>query len=140
DRGGFDCIVGNPPWGQFKPHEEDWFAGRAPEIAALRGADRKKAIAGLKTSDPRLHEQWQTHRHLISRLAVYARDGGRFVRSGTEANTYLLFTQLANEHVHASGRVGMLVKSALALDKSGQPVFQELLEQGRVEQIHDIVN
>ena len=140
DRGGFDCIIGNPPWEQFKPSEQEWFAGRAPKIAALTGAERRGAIKALKEERPELHKGWESYVHLTQRLSEYSRHSGRFARSGGEANTYLLFSELAADHLGGSGRAGVLVKSGLALDRGSQAVFQRLLDRGRIVELHDIVN
>ena len=41
--GGFDAVVGNPPWDRMKMQEVEWFAARAPQIAKqARAADRKR--------------------------------------------------------------------------------------------------
>ena len=32
-RGGFDVVLGNPPWERVKLQEKEWFAARSPEIA-----------------------------------------------------------------------------------------------------------
>ena len=36
--GGFDAVIGNPPWDRIKLQEVEWFATRDPELA--RGAYR----------------------------------------------------------------------------------------------------
>ena len=33
DNGGFDCVLGNPPWERVKLQEKEWFAQRSTEIA-----------------------------------------------------------------------------------------------------------
>ena len=52
--GGFDAIIGNPPWDRMKLQQVEWFAVRRREIAlAQRAADRKRMIAALETAgDP----------------------------------------------------------------------------------------
>ena len=40
ERGGFDVVLGNPPWERIKFQEKEFFAGRDPEIA---GAPNKAA-------------------------------------------------------------------------------------------------
>src|SRR5262249_43854870 len=60
-RGGFDCVIGNPPWEQFESREKEWFASRAPRIAALPGAQRKAAIEALAVSEPGLQAAWQRY-------------------------------------------------------------------------------
>ena len=42
-KGGFDAVIGNPPWDRIKLQEVEWFSERSPAIAAQsRAADRKK--------------------------------------------------------------------------------------------------
>jgi hypothetical protein len=140
ERGGFDCILGNPPWEQFENREDEWFAVRAPEVAALAGARRKAAIDALATDDPELFSQWQIAAMANVRLAEYSRNCGRYTAPGGKANTYLLFTELAARMLQRGGRAGLIVKTALAVDNGPQAVFQKLLESGQVEELHDIVN
>ena len=33
-KGGFDAVVGNPPWDRIKLQEVEWFATREPEVGA----------------------------------------------------------------------------------------------------------
>nr|MBZ4194319.1 N-6 DNA methylase [Candidatus Contendobacter sp.] len=57
--GGFDVVLGNPPWERVKLQEKEWFAERSPEIAnAPNAAARKRLIAGLKTHDSTLYQQF----------------------------------------------------------------------------------
>ncbi|WEJ17616.1 BREX-1 system adenine-specific DNA-methyltransferase PglX (plasmid) [Sinorhizobium sp. K101] len=52
--GGFDAIIGNPPWDRMKLQQVEWFAARRREIALnQRAADRKRMIIALeKSNDP----------------------------------------------------------------------------------------
>lgn len=68
------------------------------------------------------------------------RHSGRYARSGNEPNTYLLFTETNSQVVHTNGRAAFIVKSSLGIDKGGQPVFQPLVQSGRIEGFYDIVN
>ena len=54
--GGFDCVLGNPPWERVKLQEKEWFAERSPEIAdAPNAAARKRMIRALADDDPELY-------------------------------------------------------------------------------------
>ena len=60
ERGGFDVVLGNPPWDRYRLAEREFLAGREPEIAAAsRAADRKRMIAALADADPALHVQYK---------------------------------------------------------------------------------
>ena len=41
-QGGFDAVIGNPPWDRIKLQEVEWFATRAPDIARLPTAAQPK--------------------------------------------------------------------------------------------------
>ena len=57
--GGFDCVLGNPPWEHTELKEKEFFAVRAPEIAeAAKGAKRASGlIDDLAEEDPALHRR-----------------------------------------------------------------------------------
>src|SRR5260370_341634 len=51
--GGFDVVLGNPPWERIKLQEQEFFASRDPEVAeAPNAAARARLIAKLKGADP----------------------------------------------------------------------------------------
>lgn len=53
--GGFDCVLGNPPWERIKLQEEEFFATRHPEVAAAKNkAERSQRIQWL--SEGVLHQ------------------------------------------------------------------------------------
>jgi hypothetical protein len=46
--GGFDAIIGNPPWDRMKLQQVEWFAERRPAIArAQRASDRARMVKDL---------------------------------------------------------------------------------------------
>ena len=112
-RGGFDCVIGNPPWEQFESREKEWFASRAPEVAALPGASRKAAIDALAQSNPRLHAAWRRYLATNERMGEWARRCGRFTDTGGKPNTYLLFGEHNADVLRPDGRAGVLLKSAV---------------------------
>ena len=47
--GGFDIVIGNPPWERIKLQEQEFFAARSPAIAsAPNKAERQKLISFLE--------------------------------------------------------------------------------------------
>jgi hypothetical protein len=52
-RGGFDVVLGNPPWERIKLQEQEFFAARSLEIAGAKTAgERKRLIKSLATAQP----------------------------------------------------------------------------------------
>lgn len=62
--GGFDCILGNPPWERIKLQEKEFFASRSAAIAnAVNKAAREKLIKELPNKNPELAQAWEETRH-----------------------------------------------------------------------------
>jgi hypothetical protein len=54
-RGGFDAVIGNPPWDRLKLEQVKWFEAHKREIAmAQRAADRQRMIAAIVRRETRL--------------------------------------------------------------------------------------
>lgn len=136
-RGGFDLVIGNPPWEQYKGEEQPFFRQHMPRIAAMTSETRKKAIADLEHTDPTMYARWKTYQAGQGRLAHFAKSSGRYTRTPNEANTYVLFTELAAD---SSSHVGLIVKSGIATDAAQSAVWKRLVAGGRVRHVLDIVN
>ena len=42
--GGFDVVLGNPPWERLKIQDKEWFAERAPAIASATTAKKRRVL------------------------------------------------------------------------------------------------
>jgi hypothetical protein len=51
ERGGFDVVLGNPPWEVLEPKEEEFFREKDPEIASLPRSKRKEKIKQRSCKD-----------------------------------------------------------------------------------------
>lgn len=87
--GGFDCVLGNPPWEVSQMSEEEFFTTRAPYIAQQAGDKRKQAIAALPETDPRLWATYVSESQRIGAINNFYRESGRFELSAVgKLNTY----------------------------------------------------
>ena len=94
-RGGFDVVLGNPPWERVKLQEQEFFARREPAIAKARNAaERKKLIAALPATDPDLWKEWTAATRIAQGQSHFARQSGRYPLCGKgDVNTYALFAE-----------------------------------------------
>ncbi len=141
-RGGFDAIVGNPPWDRIKLQQVEWFAARKPEIAmAERASDRKKMIAALKAANDPL---WKDFRHAEQRAidtSRMARKSGSYpLLSGGDTNLNSLFVERGHHLIDERGVVGLLVPSGLISDKSSAGFFKEVSQAKQVRYVIDFFN
>lgn len=128
--GGFDAVVGNPPWDRIKLQQVEWFAARRPEIArASRAADRKTMIAKLqKTGDP-LAKEFEKANARAETTSRMARKGGDYpLLSGGDTNFNSLFVERAQSIIAPGGIVGLLIPSGIATETSSQEFFSQLIE------------
>ena len=144
--GGFDAIIGNPPWDKMKLQQVEWFAERRPEIAlAPRAADRKKKIAALEAANDPLAQDYAQARARAEAAALMARRkpaaGGDYpLLSGGDTNLYSLFVERALALVKPAGRIGLLVPSGIASDKTAADFFKGVATQGRLAVFYDFEN
>ena len=126
--GGFDAVIGNPPWDRIKLQEVEWFAERKPEIALqARAADRKKLIAGEKAGNTPLWREYAAASEAAETAAQVARDCGDYpLLSSGDINLYSLFVERAQALVASGGIVGLLTPSGIAADKGASAFFRTL--------------
>ncbi len=140
-RGGFDCILGNPPWEVSQLGEEEYFASRSPTIAALAGAKRKKAITELENDDPALWNEFQQDKRFTEASNTFIRESGRFALTAVgKLNTYPLFADTISQLTAPIGRAGFIVPTGIATDDSTKDFFASIATGGRIVSLFDFEN
>lgn len=142
DQGGFDVVLGNPPWEHTELKEREWFAVRRPDIAnAKTGAERKKMINALMKDDPTLYEEYLAELRDSEAVSQFVRHSGRFPLCGRgRINTYAIFAETMRMLVRDSGRVGCIVPSGVATDDTTKFFFQDMTESGQLVSLFDFEN
>ena len=125
--GGFDAVIGNPPWDRMKLQQVEWFAARRRQIAlAPRAADRKRMIADLeKAGDPLASEFERANERAESAVRIARTSGDYPYLSRGDVNIYSLFVERAMALVAPGGMVGLLTPIGIATDKTSAPFFAE---------------
>ena len=139
--GGFDCVLGNPPWEVTQMGEEEFFASRAPDIAQLAGEKRKRAIAALPETNPLLWAEYVNESQRLAAANNFVRASGRYPLTAIgKLNTYPLFAETISQITHATGRAGFIVPTGIATDDSTKAYFAHLTQSGRLVSLYDIEN
>lgn len=140
--GGFDCVLGNPPWDKIQPEEEKFFFSIRPDIANATSAKiRKDLIAALPKEDPTTHASWENYKRYIDDLCHFLKASGalKFTADGN-LNSYRVFTELASSLLSSTGQAGLVAQTGLATDESGKELFDHLLTQGLLTRFLDFEN
>ncbi|WP_030539563.1 N-6 DNA methylase [Sphingobium sp. DC-2] len=132
-RGGFDVVLGNPPWEVTQVSDEEYFSTRRPDIAAMKSAARKRAIADLETDAPREFALYQEAKRTADAQNEFARTSGRFELSAQgKINTYALFSELSLRLLKSEGRAGIIVPAGIATDFFRRHFFDFVVREKRI--------
>lgn len=140
--GGFDAVLGNPPWERIKLQEQEWFAERRPEIArAPNAAARRRMIAQLPNEDPSLYAAFLDDRRRAEGESQIVRASGHYPLCGRgDVNTYTIFAELNRQLIRPEGRVGCIVPSGIATDDTTKFFFQDLIRSRALASLHSFEN
>lgn len=128
--GGFDVVLGNPPWERVKLQEKEFFAERAPDVAAAdNAAQRKRLMAELPRTRPELWTEWLAATRASDGEALIYRTSGRFPLCGRgDVNTYSIFAELNLQLLANRGRSGFITPTGLATDATTSPFIAHLVD------------
>ena len=141
-QGGFDAVIGNPPWDRIKLQEVEWFATRAPELAlAPTAAARRGLIRGLREQGDPLVDEFDAAKERADGLGQLVRRSGHYpLLGGGDINLYSLFVERAMGLVKPDGFVGLLTPSGIYADKTAARFFKSVSTKGRVSGLFDFEN
>jgi hypothetical protein len=155
-RGGFDVMLGNPPWERIKLQEEEFFATRSQLVASARHkAERAQRIQWLaegtllhrldpereradgirppNRAEQRLYEDFILARRGAEAASLFARSGRRYRLTGVgDVNTYALFAETFLQAAAQSGRAGFIVPTGIATDDTTKLYFGHLASESRL--------
>lgn len=111
-RGGFDVVLGNPPWDTMSPDFKEFFSVYDPNIRSMSPDEQREAY-GILLADPIIAERWERHCNDLYAAVHFIKSSGR----------YRLF---------AEGNLGkgdfnvyrMFVETALAATRDGRVAAQ----------------
>jgi N-6 DNA Methylase len=140
--GGFDVVLGNPPWEQVKLREKEFFSERAPEIANAQKADeRKRLIARLERTDEVLWLEFQDALRQAEGETHLLRNGGAYPLTGHgDINTFSVFAERMVTLIAPTGRLGAILPSAVATDATLRQFFQRLMADGHLRSFYEFEN
>jgi hypothetical protein len=146
--GGFDVLLGNPPWERIKLQEKEFFASRSPLITQAKNkAERDQRIKWLSrgrlmaelhpemtvSNEPDMHEinvnqEFVEARYKAEGASAFARLSGRYPLTGKgDVNLYALFAEHFLNAIELKGRAGFIVPTGISTDDGNKVFFQKLV-------------
>jgi len=159
-QGGFDCVLGNPPWERIKLQEEEFFASRHTDVAMARNkAERAQRIQWLAEgmlarhlypdlahvskedeAEKRIYAEFIVARRTAEAASLFAHakenDGGRYPLTGMgDVNTYALFAETILQIHSPNGRAGFIVPTGIATDDSTKVFFGHVTSRRKLAKL-----
>lgn len=137
DSGGFDVVLGNPPWERLNVQEKEFFASRAPEVArAANKAVRSQMLKQLALEMPELWNEYQSAVRISASLDKFIRGSLRFLLTAQgDINTYVIFAELGRTVISKVGRSGMVLPIGIATDDTTSDFFSDLVGKANLVQL-----
>ncbi len=140
--GGFDAVIGNPPWDRIKLQEVEWWAARDEDVAKARTAAERKSIiaARRETGDPVVRD-FDAAAEQAAQFSTVIRKSGDYPLLGKgDINLYSLFVERSIALLKPSGVAGLLTPSGIYADKTAAEYFRSISTTGRLGGIYDFEN
>ncbi len=142
ERGGFDAVIGNPPWNTLSPDVKEFFGTFDPTVfrRGVPKTEQERREAELRI-DPEIDGGWRIEARYLHELSAYARpESGRFtwfapdpqLRKG-DANVYRLFVERAYSLLRRGGRLAQVLPESVYVSSPSTGVRRHLLLDGQLE-------
>src|SRR5262249_404348 len=112
--GGFDVVLGNPPWDAFSPDAKEFFSAYDPSIRFQDVDGQNRTIKKL-VSDPEVAGRWREHCRALRAQMHFFKTSGRYrlfapgnLGKG-DFNVYRMFVETALSIARPGGSVAQIV-------------------------------
>ncbi len=120
--GGFDGLVGNPPWDKLKPAKRDYYGAFSEDVANTQGPSLDKLITALEAANPALRAGFEEYQARIEAYLDFLANAGMYEhqtavvegkKTGGDPDLFRFFVERAVKSVRAGGQLGLVVPSTL---------------------------
>ena len=140
--GGFDAVIGNPPWDLIEQPATEWFPLRGDKtVWPARGAERTALIKRRIASGDELAIKYDAVRQQAAMLRDFVRSTSDYpLLSSGRINLYSLFVERAMSLIKPDGFVGLLTPSGIYADEPAARFFEYITTSGRMGGLFDFEN
>jgi hypothetical protein len=143
--GGFDCVLGNPPWDKVLPSKIEFYGQHDVLIRAYKGNELDRRINELHAQHPSLVEEFVAYRERATMIAQMLRHGGDFPLA--EARSQAAHEEIAKYFVDRAislvatgGAVGLLVPSVFYNGDGWVGIRRYLVNEATIERFYGFEN
>lgn len=126
-KGGFDVVLGNPPWEQIQFDPQEWQWTHAPDIAGMSGASaRADLFADRIKENAQLGQAFALAERTVFAFQAFIKTSGRYPTSSFgRLNTAPCFVELMDE-LSQGGSMGCITPTGIVTDAFNKYLFQRI--------------
>jgi hypothetical protein len=138
--GGFDAVVGNPPWEKVMVEEHAFYARHMPGLRGLNEADRLAAIDRLQVERPDLPARLAAEQAQNESQRTYFRADAAYAGGGGHPDLYQYFCERYPRLLRRDGSMAVVLPRAAFSTRGGTTFRRWLFDQTSVERIDFLLN
>jgi len=139
--GGFDVIVGNPPWDRLRPTRDDFFVRYDEEFPPLSPEEKDRRQEELLENDE-IAEEWEEYQHEIEIVSAYFHEEYEMqtptiagTTQGTENDLSALFLERVFQLSKDGGYVAQILPGAIFNGASTKDLRTHLLDETSIQKL-----
>ena len=147
--GGFDCVLGNPPWERLLADRREFYGRADVLIRAYSGGELDARIRELQRTHPMLAREFDAYSERVKTLTACLGGGGdyRFAEwgpggrgsAGTQ-DLFKFFVERAYQVLRSGGRLGYLLPSSIYNAEGCTGLRHLLLDEMRIQRFYGFEN
>ncbi|MFC3727162.1 N-6 DNA methylase [Neoaquamicrobium sediminum] len=144
-RGGFDVVLGNPPWETMSPDNKEFFASYDPQVRFMSPPDQRAAIDHL-LEDASISDRWDEHCRDLYAAVHFMKSSGRYrlfapgnLGKG-DFNVYRMFVETALALTRPGQVAAQFVPEGLYNGANATAIRGEIFDQRRLEKLAGFEN
>jgi hypothetical protein len=144
-KGGFDVVLGNPPWETMSPDYKEFFSTYDPSVRAMSPADQKATYARLLEHSG-IAAKWEDHCRDLYTAVHFMKSSGRYrlfapgnLGKG-DFNVYRMFVETALAATRDGGVSAQYVPEGLYNGANATAIRKELFENFRLTKLGGFEN
>lgn len=142
EQGGFDVMLGNPPWEIVELKEQEFFSTRDLSIAEAEDkSERTKLIKELEIINHNLFIDYYSESHYYDSFRKFLKVSGRnHLTAFGRINMYSSFAENYYYLLNKNGRCGIIVPTGLVTDDGNKNFFLQLVNSNSLVSLFDFQN
>jgi hypothetical protein len=143
--GGFDLVVGNPPWDTLSPDLKEFFAADNPAVRTSSKTEQEAIVVEL-LEIPEISDRWTRYRRDLFASVHFMKSSGRYrlfapgnLGKG-DFNVYRMFVESALQFTKPRGFVAQIVPSGFYGGANAAAIRQELFDNWQLSHVFGFIN